>query len=61
MFAIASAALAACFLVSGLLANLAAAFGWLSLRDSMWAVCGMCLFMAPLWGAFMAAKGWVWG
>ena len=58
MFAIAAAALAACFLVSGLLANLAAAFGWLRLRDSMWFTCGVFLFMAPLWGVLMAAKGW---
>ena len=60
MIAIATAALAACFAVSGLLANLATAFGWPRLRDSMWAMCGMCLFLATLWGAFMAAKGWVW-
>ena len=60
MVAIATAAFAACFLVSGLLANLATAFGWLRFRDSMWLTCSMCLFMAPLWGAFMAAKGWVW-
>ena len=30
----------------------------LGLAGVMWAMCGVCLFMAPLWGVLMAAKGW---
>ena len=59
MVAIVAASLAACFLVSGLLANLATAFGWPRLRDSMWAMCCMCLFTALLWGVVTGDGFWV--